>query len=311
MKTKHDRAELKTIFEQYQMYKTEILVYQKYIPEFYKILQEAGVKVQLVPEVVYCDLDREMFIMKDVAVDQFGIANRNTRYCNEGAKVLLKKLAYFHAASAVYNERNNNCLTERKPLMYAEGNDNFMPMIDQMIGAVIAVASKWTGYESYVPKLKSIRENYKKIAFQTLSPIGEGFNCLIHGDLWLNNLLVKHTKIKEHSSFDILLIDFQIASWNTPVIDLIHFFYTSLNEDDYQNRLDELIQYYHGILSDTLKNLNFKTIPTLHQLQLDFTEKFFYGILSVFALKFNIISYVFLKHFLPDALPNLFCLPRT
>lgn len=77
---------------------------------------------------------------------------------------------------------------------------------------------------------------------------------------------------------DILFLDFQVTFWNTPIIDLLYFFISSVNNELRANEFDNLIKFYHENLSDNLKRLDYKKpIPSLRQLHVDILQKGFYG----------------------------------
>lgn len=270
VKVKPIKEEVSQVFAAYDMYRNEIVVYQTFLPEFEKILKEVGISVQLGPKLLFADFEKDAFVMQDASVEDYKNANKDQRIPIETAKNVLKKLAYFHAASAVYNQRNDQSLAKMTSTLFIEDLDSIMPMIDCSLKAFVAQASTWEGFEDYIPKLEDLRRNFKQIANKTMTPV-EGLNCLNHGDLWFNNILI------QKQSKDVLFIDYQMPCWASPVLDLLYFFYTSLKEEDYQTRIDELIQFYHSILDNTLRKLNFKTIPSLHQLHLDFTQKYFHS----------------------------------
>ena len=109
------------------------------------------------------------------------------------------------------------------------------------------------------------------------------FNVLNHGDLWINNMMFLY---KDEQPIDVLMVDFQLSSWNSPVFDLIYFFNTSLHEDIREAGQDELIQFYHENLVKTLRKLNYRgKIITLHELQLQFLEKQLCG--KIFQIDFH------------------------
>lgn len=277
VKARHDKDEVHEVFAPYGFYKREIHIYQTYIPGFTKLLESVGISVQLAPRIVYSDLDLEVLVIEDANVKGYRNAKRENRFCWRATQLMLEKLAYFHAASVIYNERNDQCLSKIKTSVFAEENDGFMPMMFNMLDAFIAEVASWEGFESFVPKLTAYRKNFKKLGSQTYSP-SEGFNCLIHSDLWLHNLLTKYENDDDKLPLDVLLIDMQSSCWVSPTIDLHHFIYTSLNEEDYEDRLDEILQFYHGVLSTTLAKFDFKSIPTFVQLKTDFDNNYFEGL---------------------------------
>lgn len=97
----------------------------------------------------------------------------------------------------------------------------------------------------------------------------------MHGDMWLNNLLVQYGDNK--SAKDILLIDFQLSGWASRAVDLIYFVFTTLNEEDYMNHFDEVLQIYNEEFSATLKKFDYKAIPSFSEFQQEVQKKLPYG----------------------------------
>ena len=64
------------------------------------------------------------------------------------------------------------------------------------------------------------------------------FNVLIHGDLWVNNMLFRYSDFPE----DLRFLDFQILYFSSPVIDLQYFFSTSLCQEVREYHLDRLME---------------------------------------------------------------------
>lgn len=77
-----------------------------------------------------------------------------------------------------------------------------------------------------------------------------------------------------------LQIDFQFCHWGSPVLDLLHLLYTSLREELYDQRhIESYAPIYYYELKKVLQKLNYdlNSFPTLHQFQLEFVKKMFYG----------------------------------
>lgn len=146
-----------------------------------------------------------------------------------------------------------------------------------LLDALIEMISTWNDFDYYREKLCRFRSKLIEKGQQTFDASQNEFNTLIHGDFWTNNIMLKYTN--DDKKFDnVALIDFQFCCWTSPAIDLQYFFNTSLNEDLRLHHQDELLQYYHEILSLTLKRLNYqKHVPNVQEFRLQFMAKSFYG----------------------------------
>lgn len=64
------------------------------------------------------------------------------------------------------------------------------------------------------------------------------------------------------------------------MLDLMHLLYTSLQEELYDQRhIESFAQYFYYELKNVLQKLNYdlKNFPSLHEFQIDFVKKMFYG----------------------------------
>lgn len=150
-----------------------------------------------------------------------------------------------------------------------------------LLDSLIETISTWSDFVYYANKLRAFRLKLIENGQKTFDAYENEFNTLIHGDFWTNNIMLKFPKHNNNdkNEFDnVALIDFQFCCWTSPAIDLHYFFNTSLNENVRLYQQDELLEYYHKMLSSTLIQLNYrKYVPTLHEFRLQFIAKSFYG----------------------------------
>lgn len=103
-----------------------------------------------------------------------------------------------------------------------------------------------------------------------------GFRVLNHGDDWLNNMMFKIDS--ENKTTAVKLLDYQIAFWGSPIGDLFYFLMSSVKDEHKADSFDELVEFYHTELVESLQKLGFDGhIPTLSELHIDLLEKRQYG----------------------------------
>lgn len=271
LKKDHDGQEVKTMFDPYNLYSTEIDYYRHYMPQFEKILSAAGEKIQLSPRLIYHE--DPVFIMEDMAPLNYRTVSRENRFNMETAKLVLAKLAKYHAASMVYNKNNGGCLEQLKGTLF-EVENGFLIVLLKKFDTLVSDMTSWGDeFAPIIPKMQFIRDNYYAIGRRQVVP-SEGLGVFSHGDAWLNNILIR---FEEDKLVDVLLIDLQLSCWTSPACDLLYFIFTSLNEVDYQGRFDELIKHYHDNLSSILRKVNFAPVPSLMQLHLEIQSKIVHG----------------------------------
>lgn len=144
------------------------------------------------------------------------------------------------------------------------------------IEALYRCVSKWQDFGYYAQKIKKLRTKLIENGCKAFDVKQDQFNCLNHGDIWINNAMFTYTTFGEPDH--VMLLDFQFCCWTSPTLDLHHLFNTSLCEDLRRNDQDNLLQFYYEALSQTLLSLQFQgVIPTLHEFRCQYFSSSFYG----------------------------------
>jgi aminoglycoside phosphotransferase (APT) family kinase protein len=91
-------------------------------------------------------------------------------------------------------------------------------------------------WHSYADKLRDRADVVLEMVLQTVQRRESGFNVLTHGDLWVNNIL-----LRGHASAA-RLVDFQLPHFTSPVLDLHYFFTTSATLDVLINHIERLLK---------------------------------------------------------------------
>lgn len=103
-------------------------------------------------------------------------------------------------------------------------------------------------------------------------PMPSGFQVLNHGDPWLNNLMFKHDEA--NNPIDVLMVDFQLSCWASPIGELLYFLLTSVADDVKVSQFDDFVAFYHKELTDSLQKLKYdQNIPSLNELNNEMRAK--------------------------------------
>lgn len=146
-------------------------------------------------------------------------------------------------------------------------------MYENHCDALIHLVEGWKDYECYANKLRKLRPQLIERLNECFKSSPSDFNCLIHGDVWTNNIMISYDKTTNQLE-NVALIDLQTCRWTSPAIDLQFYFNVCLEEHLRLHHQEELVQFYHNELTEMLKKLNYKkSIPTLPEFRVQFVQK--------------------------------------
>uniref|UniRef100_A0A1L8DYH1 Putative ecdysteroid kinase n=1 Tax=Nyssomyia neivai TaxID=330878 RepID=A0A1L8DYH1_9DIPT len=281
--TYEDNQLANDILSEYNIFKQEMEMYDQILPEYHRLLRSIEDYTQISPKSLYCDYQNSIIVFEDLSTKGFQMADRKMRLDREHAEMVLEKLAKLHAASVAVDANGTYNLKKYRTGMFNRKTSGVASCFTTNFDALINCISTWKGYEYYVEKLEKLRENFEEKALDLYDPKDDCLNVLIHGDLWTNNVMFRYNN--QQRPIDVQIVDYQFMCWAPATIDLFYFLHTSLTEDLRQTIIDELVQFYHYHLSETLHKLGHgHRAPTLHSFQISMLKgqfaAFIYGLLS-------------------------------
>ncbi|XP_037922349.1 uncharacterized protein LOC119658744 [Hermetia illucens] len=257
------------------IFEKEVEMYQKIVPQFEEILIENGVKTALAPKCWKVAYDPEMLIMEDLGARKFSNINRLNGMDMEHAKMVLSKLAQFHAASVCLLEKNGPFSNLVMGSMV--NNEHFRAMQPIFWSNILKNLRLWKTCQEYVHRMEKMSERILSIYEDIYDPKPDEFNVILHGDLWANNIMFQHDE--DGQPKDVLFVDLQISRYGSPVHDLIYFILSSTEYPIKVKEFDYMIKYYHQELVKNLKLLKYpKAPPTLIDLHIAVVKKSFLGV---------------------------------
>ncbi|XP_073842834.1 uncharacterized protein [Musca autumnalis] len=285
LKVAHDTELYHTLMYKWNVFNKETEVYRVFIPDFEEMYREAGVDIRFGPKAYVLPVDEEYLLLEDISLIGFKNANRQNCLDMQHCKLALKKLAQWHAASAVRVERQGPYNE-----IYLKGsiNPDGEPLIRSMSTAgiknVVKVAQNLENKHIYYEKLESLSEEFPEFLLGNVEyPNPNEFNVLNHGDFWCNNIMFQYDDANEIQ--DVYLVDYQMARYASPGDDLIYFLFTSVQLDIKVACYDELVKYYHDHLIENLKLLKYsKQLPSLAGVHKMIMESKAYGTFAAFNI---------------------------
>lgn len=282
------------ILEPYGIYVREINMYEDVLPKLAKILREEfNDPRKYFAATMSADRERDSIIFEDMSLEKYYVADRLAQLDAKKTKLLLEKLAAFHAAAAVLNQRQPGIFSEKYDRCFFNRHTRgYQPVMQNMVNALAKSLDNDEELKRYAEKVKGLasdKSNPRIMEYTERSmEYQEGdFLTLCHGDLWTTNFMFHNN---EHGEADnVIFIDFQFSVFNSPAIDLQYLFATSIQEDVC---VDEMIQFYHKHLVQALKKLKYSykgKVPSLFDFQLQFQARAFYGMLLVDEKRINFI----------------------
>ncbi|XP_070141828.1 uncharacterized protein [Drosophila kikkawai] len=220
---------------------------------------------------------KELYVLEDLGALGYTSLNRYEGLNLADAKICLRKMAQFHGASMILYQNHPEFFSKLSPSNYAQGiSDSFAKGI-LLDGTEFAADLFAEELPEISRKMKAqIPEVYSQKLQIVVDPKKAKFNAIVHGDLWVNNMMFDRTNNRA------ILVDFQDCFWGSPAIDLQYFFYTSLQLEILLNKQDYLLKHYFHCLQETLHLCGFREpLPTFDQLKEEMHRCLFYGYYAV------------------------------
>ncbi|XP_063696978.1 uncharacterized protein LOC134827987 [Culicoides brevitarsis] len=280
IKTVHADEEINKIIAKSGLFQKELIMYDRILPKFQKLLEIIGDTDKIYSPAVFVDFENSTIIFNDLKQEGYELADRLNGLDEDHIQLLMRKIAKFHAFSMILMENEEEDFPEfqDKPI---NGTSAFQNFVNSMFDTCLDQLKTWQGYEKYVTKMEKLRETFlfkSREMFQKSETLP---NVLNHGDLWVNNMMFKYNK-ETGKPEDLLLIDFQLCFVRPPVIDLMYFNISSSNLDIKLNQNWDILAMYQENLALNLKKLGFKgKIPTLFEIQCQRIERQFYELMAV------------------------------
>lgn len=261
MKLPPTSKERREQFASSSLFEREIIMYQDYLLTLERFQIEKGIQRYEgffnFPKCYYANYQPEteeaILILEDLAVSDLVMWNKFQPTDIFHANKVMEGLGHLHGLSFV--------LKKQEPVLfkkYQQYNDHLVDILIQdhvkemwenYFGNAIAAFSDKPEVQE---KLKKFKENIADELTEMLNPENaEPYAIVNHGDCWINNFMFKQGADKQPTFM--AFIDFQVARYVSPVLDLMYFIFVSTDKPLRDAHYENLLQTYYSSLSHIIR----------------------------------------------------------
>jgi hypothetical protein len=225
----------------------EIRFYKEYLPaliDFTKETSEKKIVLNCLENMVvkfYCgdySLDKEergFYLILDDLSSQYKVKTGSEGLNFGQIKDILVKMAKFHAMAYAFNAKNPAKVKDwnlRSWCEKASKHTGFIALMESCFDKLIK------NYES--EKKPGLVKSVDNLQSHWISLYSEKVDrkFVTHGDLWINNIMVKN------NSDEAIILDWQTLCPDHPVFDVAFLICTSLTPENLEKWTEDLIKYY-------------------------------------------------------------------
>ncbi|XP_053670920.1 uncharacterized protein LOC128721218 [Anopheles nili] len=242
----------------------ESLVYDQFLPMIYEYQRRKGVTEKEdgffhTPRCYHAHCNEaaqeSVIIMEDLRMRDFQLWSKYRIIDYEHASLFMTHLGRLHAISLAMKRDEPEKFEQFKlPNPFDEmlmSDGPFRNMILSQFQMVIDALDERDTVE------RAKMEQLKEDVFDELSRCGKGqlaepYTVVGHGDCWTNNMMFRY---EDGNPTEIVLIDWQVMRYVTPVQDLVYFIFCCTDEAFRRKYYKEMIDIYHRSLSTMLAKL--------------------------------------------------------
>ncbi|XP_017052368.1 uncharacterized protein LOC108095707 isoform X2 [Drosophila ficusphila] len=267
VKLPHQSKVYEELMKHTDLFGTERTMFKEVVPEMEALYKAAGLDVTFGAKSYDLKNAKTKYLaMEDLCTKGFKIANRLEGLDQEHTERALRKLAQWHAASAVrISTKGHYPETLLKGFYMEENRPIMLQVTDSNSQLFLKCCKTYDSNEAYIDKIKALRPVLIDEMFKLAQIDTTDFNVINHGDFWTDNIMFQYDdsgKIKE-----VYLVDFQVVQYGSVAQDLYSLLISSTKLEDKLSKFDHYIKVYHDSLVEHLKILNYpKPIPSLREM---------------------------------------------
>lgn len=249
----NSRENLMEYVKKLGVFKKETLLYQHLLPQLQKLsLEQFSPKCFLIKA-------ESLIVLENLCIRGYENAEEILSY--NQCEALLKTMANFHSASIIYEEKLSNNIQQYRLIDYypeelQESTFIFTPghpreqWLHNTCKAIVDCLKLIPKYSKNYKISKCLNKFVNENLPHLIKPSKKYRNVISHADLWKNNALFKTDK---NDGCDCILIDFQLARYAPPTLDILTALYLNVPIEFLEKNVTKLLEFYHNEFCANLK----------------------------------------------------------
>lgn len=234
----------------------EMALYKDVIPAINSKIHGINKDFKVVPNKIAINDTNDFVILEDLSLLRYNFFHFNWKIDINKMRLVLTKLAYLHASSAVHENRN--------PGSFLKFKKNHHIHLDNL-------------YKKVYKSLEKNLPSFTKLNLKEPELNENHFNCLVHGSVWEPNILFKLQNNSEDELKDVIFINYHYAYYGSPTIDLQKYIHSIMLENCNEAEKD-LVEFYYYKLKNLLQRMVYKDkIPKFEEFWMQYNHNRVFG----------------------------------
>lgn len=271
-------------YDSFELFRREVLVYQKFLPELKKIQLEHGLSYRDLegfwsyPKSYYSEFNEEspeksLILMEDLTVDDFITKDMFKPADLQHAKRIFIELGKLHAISFALKTKKPKVFEQFKGLkdlmcrlMTTESMKDLAPRNIQLASDLFVGEEE----QEIKEKVLSLKDDlWQQVAVNLDGQTVDAFGVVCHGDCWINNVMFNYSDESSETIKAARLVDWQMTRFGSAASELMYFMFCYTDKALRDQHQKELMETYYDTVRMLLRkfNLNIDMVFPIEQFE--------------------------------------------
>lgn len=244
-------------------FRREIYIYTEYLPYLVEFQKSKGIAIEdqffHFPKCYYGTIDENtgdaIIIMEDLREGKYSMYPKTKPMTYEYCRFVMEAFGKYHGLSLAI-QKSNPARFDR--FRYAVPDfmhlimldEPIQPMWDSGFGTSLSALGDSDEDKDVRERVLNLKANTREILLDFALNTGYPYSVITHGDAWINNFMFLHDV--NGKPRQIVMLDWQIARYGSPVLDLTYFLFISTDKALRDKYWNQLIGLYYDTLTNTI-----------------------------------------------------------